>query len=481
LLERLIFEGPVASNLSVDMPELLRDGLAGWAAGGHAGGAAGGRMGTEVDLASGPRDWERVPLIVHKSGMFYDVDTHSGAGLPDSLAYCLVTPGECHSGDAELLDRIDRVLHPLAVVDLELRLYDFGIVMLRIVAAAAGEGATHGAPADGGEQGIVLTAAEAIRWAEQRSSDVCGDDVGLREWCDASIHRLGRSIPAAPLPDDDSPNRSEGLWKRPRQGQVQWLHRIPVLRRHADRTGESLCSTVEAVLGIDCAERIDYQNSDLQMTVVPGDGTSVIAVDDGPADLVAAVVAQFAAIIALQTAYWAAGQELSTAILKSSIDFALISRHPRLPSAREAGYRLVSLSQDFSLFQGLLSQRLLNLAPSDTTFWEHIARAWGLQWFLEQMDKRLDDFGTLGDRFLRKMQDDAASRLNTVVIILTVVSGVSTAASLIVFAQERNLAHPVAWNVTLLVLAAVAITAFVAAVTRLPARKHRQRGDNPSP
>jgi hypothetical protein len=225
---------------------------------------------------------------------------------------------------------------------------------------------------------------------------------------------------------------------------------------------------VEEVFGMDCSERIDFERGGHRATVVPCQGTSIVVVDDGD---VASTVDQFSKIVCLQGAYWAAGQELGSAILKASNDFALVSRGASVGRIRREGYRLVRLSQQFSLFESLLSEHVTRLAPSELTLWEHTARAWNLPGFLHQVDKRVTDFGLLGDRFLQRAQDEAASRLNAVVILLTIVSGVGTAAAIIDFADQSGLGSPNAAHILLLALVATFLGAFVLAVTTLRSRR----------
>jgi hypothetical protein len=449
LLERVTFQGPVASDLRLDMPELLHDGLEGWQQG------WGAEAARAAKAAGAERNgWIRLAQVSRENGMLFDVDTYAGAGLPDSLAYLPLMPDHTNNPvELKLLGRLDEIVRPLTVSYLELRLFDFGVVVVCLTATAVSPPA--------------FFAHDAVRWVEGCSSAICEPDVGLTDWCAAALRDLSATIPPELLNDDRPLRDGRGVWAAPKQGQIQWLHRIPVLcRPSADHL--SLCSDVEDVFGIDCSERVDYRFTGHRATVVPCQGTSIVVVDDGNAK---STVEQFSKIVCLQSAYWAAGQELGSAILKASNDFAIVSRGASVGRIRREGYRLVRLSQQFSLFESLLSEHVTRLAPSELTLWEHTARAWDLPGFLHQVDKRVADFGLLGDRFLQRAQDEAASRLNAVVILLTIVSGVGTAAAIVDFADQSGLGSPNTTHILLLALVGAFLGAFVLAMTTLRSRR----------
>jgi hypothetical protein len=445
-LERLTLVGPVASSVDLDMPRLLDDGLSTWEQGASHGGAA-------------PSAWVHVSRVSHGSGMLFDIDTYAGAGLPDSLAVRKIST---ENGDADLLERLDRQLSPLAVDDAELRLYDFGAVVLwvtaRVPLSASGKSAAGV---------MVLPASQAVRWVEERSSLLCAAEVDLARWCSESLRDLLTTIPPELLASPD-PEGVPGVWAPPPEGQVLWLHRVPVFR--SSDGSDTLCGRASELLGLSCDLGIEYGGPQHRVAVFPGQGTSVIVVDEGDPR---AISESFTRVMALQTAYWTIGQQLGSLILRDSNHFSVLSRDRNMKDLRKEGDHLITLSQEFTLYRSLLTEHVTRLAPADAIRWDHIARAWDLSGFLAQLDKRLEDFGQLGDRFLQRMQEEASARLNAVVIILTIVSGVGTVAALVDFATRRSPGTAQGGNVLILVVAGVLISVLVLSLTAVRARLNR--------
>lgn len=292
-------------------------------------------------------------------------------------------------------------------------------------------------------------------------------------------------------PPDEKPGeaRPRGVWAPPPDGQPLWFHRIPVFRRPDEL--ESLCDVVDDLLGLGCDQAIHHRRPDARVSIFPGNGTSVIVADAGDAAELSDV---YARIVALQTAYWTLGQELGSEILWVSNHFAVLIQDAAVEHLRQQADHLIWLNQEFTLYQALLTEHVTRLAPEDGTRWESLAATWGLEPFLQQLDKRLGDFGQLVERVLQRLQGEATSRLNEVVMVLTIVSGVSAVAALAGFATGAVLRHVRDLNIIVIAVAAVVLTILVLSLTtafrfnvlrRLTARLHPptdlRAGGSPEP
>lgn len=437
-LERLTLLAPIASSLRFDMASLLSDGLIKW-----------GQQVGVIDREAAK--WRRLAEVTRESGMVFDADSSGGAGLPDSLA---VRELSSANGDGELLARINQALDPLEIWAGELRCYDFGALVLRLSAIAPG--------------GLELDAGDALQEVAVRARAVAAEQVGLKAWARDAISELRRNTSDAWVRPDDlsGGQRPAGVWASPDDGQLFWFHRIPSFR--SSTPAVSLCDAAEELFRLDSSVALQYPDHGGRVAVFPGNGHSVVVSDSAAGGESSAEIAdRYSRIVALQSAYWTLGQELGSRILWVSNRFSLMTQAHQIGRLREEADRLIWLNQEFTLYQSLLNEHVVRLAPDDLVRWERLASAWGLAQFLQQLDKRLVDFAQLGERFLQRLQEEATSRLNGVVMVLTIVSGVSAIAALVAFATGAALRRANTLNIVIIVIAAIAITTLVLSLTLL--------------
>lgn len=429
-IEHLTLTGPMRAVSTIDMQELLADGFLSWA---------------HFWQQSGQCEfrWEGAGAVTRSNKMLWDVDTYAGAGLPDALATLRVMRGVPDERCGEVMRAIGELIYPLEVEEMELCLYDFGIASVTIQATQRAD-----CPP------LREEPASALKRVEQWSSQVCGD-TGLMDWCRDALVACDDMLPshfkAASLWKD-----AKGIWSPGDPGQILWMHRIPTLRMLEPHNW--IDKDVGARIPVNSDERLEVARGDDVCVVIPAIGTSVLLAKTGSWSKVAK---NFSNVVCLQNSYWAGSQELGSAILKDMNGLSRFRRQGNMKAVRSEAYQVIELHDRVSLFRSLMSEMVVRLPPLEFDLWERTARAWNLASVLSQTEMRQADLAQLGDRFLGRVQEDSALRLNGVLLILTVINGIGVIATLIDFLMQGKLGHPSIVRALVLVFSIVIVVAAV--------------------
>jgi hypothetical protein len=433
-VERAVFIGPMRAGFRVGMERLLRDGLLGW-------------QHLWADHPETDFGWHGTPLVKPENGLRFDVDIHSGAGMPDTLAVLSIPRNSASARAAGILQELDDCLSPLEVERLELRFFEFGMATVSIDATG---------------HGLRLAESDALRWVEQRSSRIPAE-TGILAFCRESLTALDAWVPAEYHSTVALWHDEAGVWDPGEVGQVLWIHRVAVFRRKGGDV-----PIPGYLLPSSAGEPLVYEHQEQHLTVVPGVGSSTVVADAGPS---AAIVDPLVRIVSMQEAYWAAARELGSALLRRANEMTGLRTSGRTARIRREAYALVELHDEAALFRALMSDRAMALPPFEAELWKRLAQAWNLAELFDQIEERQRTLADLGDRFLTRVQDDTSRTLNTAVFALTLISSVGVVAALIDFSQDGRLAPPTFSRAVALVI----IAAILAVLTAVVFSIHRMR------
>jgi hypothetical protein len=444
-VERAVFIGPLRTGFRLGMERLLRDGLLGWQ---H-------RWADHPEIEFG---WRCTPLHEPVNGLRFDVDTQSGAGIPDALAVLSIPRNSCSPRAGGVLHQLNDCLTPLTVERLELRFFEFGMATVSVDAAG---------------HGLRLPEADALRWVEQRSSRIPAE-TDLVAFCRDALTALDDWVPAEFHSMVELWHDAAGVWDPGEPGQVLWIHRVAVFRRF----GRGGIPIPADLLPPATAEPLVYERPGQHLTVVPGVGSSTVVADAGASGALADPLVR---IVSMQEAYWAAARELGSALLRRANEMAGLRISGRTARIRREGYALVELHDEAALFRALMSDRTLGLPPLETELWNRLAQAWNLTELFGQIEQRQHTLAELGDRFLARVQDDTSRTLSTAVFALTLINGIGVVAALIDFSQNGRLAPPALSRALALAIIAAIIAVLTAVLFSIRSRRRPRYPTMPRP
>lgn len=428
------FVATLRTDIWLDMQALLQDGLESW----------------ESFWSEPPRRpdaWTGSAARRRDNGMVFDIDTFTGTGLPDALLQLDAEPGSATGELSALFGELDEVVHPLRTARLQLKVYDFGIATTTLEAV--------GGPLVVAERTSLL---EGIRSMESWSSGIVVH-TRLREWSRAALAELHAVLPER-FVGSNIWEGATGFWRPGDEGDVLWVHRVPVFVVGSGATPDALAAiTARSGAELD-ATSVDDRGD--RVTFVPGLGTSVVLSETGAA---LDRSRHLSNVVALQSAYWAGSRDLGLAVLREANGLAEFRRKRNVRAVRSEAYRIIDLHDRVTLFRALMSERVAQLPPTELDVWERTSKAWKLEELVRQTEERHSELAGLGDRYLNRVQGDSSIRLNAVVLVLTIVNGIGVMATVIQFSQGSSLANPSFARVVSIVVASLVLTAIVLVMT----------------
>ncbi len=410
-VEEVVFSGPMASGINVDMRRVLMDGFTGWAERWTRGVSGVGRRGSP----RGP--------VAHKSGMLFVVDEIDAAGVPDHLAVAVLDRSDNSLSETEraLFGDLDELLECMTARRIELRLYYFGIATLQISCVWL-----PGARAD------AETAMTSVRDAAAR----LGESAELFGWSSAMLEAAFLQIDPQFL-GADRDHTAEGVWKPEPAGRCMWFHVIPALVVRGEEA--PLLPTAKAVGPVHDKSIFVYSKGGKEALVAPNIGVSpVVSRDATPEELLNA----FAEVVTRLNAYWAGTYRIGRQATRELVDLAALRSHRRTRAIRSRSLDLLDMHDSVVLFRSLFADEVLRLPPLGHELWVRLADRWNLDSMLADVEERQVALGVMGDRFLNRVQDDQTVKLNQIVLVLTLINAVGIAATLIDFSQGGALHAP---------------------------------------
>jgi len=416
----VVFDGPFRTGFRIDMQAILASQFRAWASLWAPGSRA---------EASG---W--APTLPARRGndLLFDIDDRHGAGRAAWIAARNVPAGH------PLHEVAARILDPLAVEAVTVRLFDFGVASLTVRAAF---------PDDSRD-----TYDELLVGVEARSSAL---GAGVRPLLEEEVAKVDAFIPDA-AQASAGPAGEEALTP---PGVPLWMHRVLVVTAadgFGPPPGGAATGRPFPRPGHECfvvGERADlFLGGEVRVWV--GHGTSVAECQGDSWRQAAGCVER---VINASNAYFAGAHELGNLILERQHEVAHLRRSRNAKALQVQAFRIIDAYDELALFRALAQDHTMRLPLTDRCLTEAVNRSWRLDVLLKEIDRRRADLSEVHSQALRRLQAEETSRLNLVVFGLTMISAVQVTTDLIQFVQDDGLRSPDVLRFVLLVLVALVL------------------------
>ncbi len=428
------FVAPFDQGFTVDVPTFLARGVGAWYTAWHHG---------DLVEGVGPVPWQVAGAARRASRLAFDVDTYEGdTVVPRTLARLVIGTDVAGTAPAVAWVRstLSAALGPrLAFRSATVELTPFGIGSLRLDAVPT-------RPVSRAEDARALAEATSSTLADALAT-VCAD-----------------------LARDALAHVEEDWYRSPtpggQVGEALWVHRVLAVDARDDDAATRWCRQLSLHGALEPGSR----RPDGAL-VSPGIGTSVLV--DGSAG----TLDDLAAVVALANGAWAAADRWSAELLKQATRVTAGRRGAGLAELRAMTEVVAETTDAAAAFRAVLHDEVAALSPCGQDCWTQVIRAWRLDELLTEVDRRRAELKSAHRETVDLLQSQLGERLNTIVLALTVLSGLSVVAAMIDYAFGGPLTAVDGGRSTLFVAAAGLLGAGLLALwrRRRPARDAARR------